>query len=68
MAGNAHVEKKCVNFMEVSTDLKKGTAKTDKFEHGRLSDGVKSALHLSESLDRFADLKYCTAGSEGVLL
>ena len=68
MAGNDHVEKKYVNFMGVSTDLKKGVAKMDAFEQGRLSDEVKSALHLSESLDRFADLKYCAAGSEGVLL
>ena len=68
MAGNAHIEKTCVYFTGVITDLKKGAAKTDKFEQGRLSDGVKSSLHLSESLDRFADLKYCAAGLEGVLL
>jgi len=61
MAGNAHTEKMCVNFTGESTDLKIGAAKTEKFEQGRLSEGVKSAPRFSVGLERFENFNYCAA-------
>ena len=68
MAGNAHTEKMCVNFTGESTDLKIGAAKTEKFEQGRLSEGVKSAPRFSVGLERFENFNYCAAESGNVLL
>jgi hypothetical protein len=68
MAGNAHTEKISVNFTGESTDLKIGAAKTEKFEQGRLSEGVKSAPRFSVGLERFENFNYCAAESGNVLL